>query len=315
MEISKTELNRLSEIARNGLDLFEKRYGKKLDKRLFNLYNNTIKNIAIDIQNITNRYIGRDLKVSELIKIRQSIGLYENIFNNLDNLGVLTKQEIERFMIAGFEDGLLTDNYIFNSQLKYILPIPNINQETLRYAINNVMFDRAVKDLPASLKIDIQNVIGNNIIRGRNYRDITNSIKPLINNNRKRAEAIARTESGRCYSIGQTENDKAMTENGLTYKKIWKTLRDPKVRIDHLKMEGKEADKQGLFHLPDGSVGEAPRLTGVAKQDIRCRCGYIAEITGLTDPILNAKYLEAENKYKNLDVFIKENRSINRYYE
>jgi hypothetical protein len=297
-----------------GLDYFDLRYEDKLSKNLLKLYNNTLKEMAIDIENITNRYYKRNYKMSELIKIRQTVGLYNNIFSKIENLGLLTKNEIDKYVLSALEDGILTDNYMVNSQLKFILPIPNINQTAVNYALNNTAFERAVKDIPQSLKVDIENIIGNNILRGKNYREISKQIVPILYGNKTKAERIARTESGRCYSIGQLENNNVMSQNGLTYKKIWITLRDKKVRKDHLKMERKEADRNGIFHLPDGSICEAPRLTGIARQDINCRCGYISEITGLTDPALQQKYLEADSKMKiELEEYIRNNKAVFKY--
>jgi hypothetical protein len=69
---------------------------------------------------------------------------------------------------------------------------------------------------------------------------------------------------------------------GIEAEKIWKYnsgTRDNKP--DHIAMDGKAADENGIFTLPDGTKTEAPGLTGKPKHDNGCSCSCVFQIKGL----------------------------------
>jgi hypothetical protein len=69
---------------------------------------------------------------------------------------------------------------------------------------------------------------------------------------------------------------------GLDYEKIWiynSITRD--LKPDHKAMNGKEADENGIFTLPDGTKTEAPGLTGKTIHDSGCACSVVWKVKGL----------------------------------
>ena len=92
---------------------------------------------------------------------------------------------------------------------------------------------------------------------------------------------IARTESARILedSKYQAFNDLANNESVQVFK-IWHTMGDEAVRDMHDAMEGVKVAYDEDFILPSGARCQYPKGTGVAAEDINCRCfvEYVTEV-------------------------------------
>jgi hypothetical protein len=76
-----------------------------------------------------------------------------------------------------------------------------------------------------------------------------------------------------------------LDEVGAEYGKLWVhkiegASKSYTPREDHVDMDGVEADKDGIFHLPSGATGPEPRMTGNAADDVNCGCYAVAIING-----------------------------------
>ena len=87
-----------------------------------------------------------------------------------------------------------------------------------------------------------------------------------------RSVMIARTETISAYSEASTQ---AYIQSGVVSKVVWIATRDGRVRDDHLGLDGVETDLangQTNWTFADGVTTRGPGLSGVAHQDINCRC-------------------------------------------
>ena len=125
--------------------------------------------------------------------------------------------------------------------------------------------------------IRLQSDLGQGLTLGESYTDIANRIMNTIDVKVSDAERIARTEGHRINSVADIEAINQAESLGLKIKRIWLTAEDGRVRDSHSDMEGQVANEDGLFNL-DGRLVEGPGLTGVAGEDINCRCVIITEI-------------------------------------
>ena len=84
------------------------------------------------------------------------------------------------------------------------------------------------------------------------------------------------------YSQATLDSESLLDEVGATYGKMWiKTpIGSGGDRQDHFAMSGEMADDNGIFHLPSGASGPAPRLTGEPSEDINCACSHSIIING-----------------------------------
>ena len=105
------------------------------------------------------------------------------------------------------------------------------------------------------------------------------------------------------------------TNTGLRMVKIWRTMKDERVRpnrryktkkgwrtsvgsgANHQKMEGQTVLAPDMFELTDGHKTVAPGQSGIAAQDINCRCFVQYKLVD------NAEFvkLSAKNKFTNGD--------------
>ena len=93
-----------------------------------------------------------------------------------------------------------------------------------------------------------------------------------------KATRMARTEVIGASNKGAIE---AYKQSGVVEKKAWLSAKIGDLREDHLHMESKTA--KGIpvdrdFILPSGATCEAPGQTGIADEDINCRCTVIPVI-------------------------------------
>lgn len=87
-----------------------------------------------------------------------------------------------------------------------------------------------------------------------------------------RSTMIARTETISSYSEASTQT---YIQSGVVSKVEWIATRDNRVRDDHLGLDGVETDianGQTQWTFADGVTTRGPGLSGVAHQDINCRC-------------------------------------------
>lgn len=174
--------------------------------------------------------------------------------------------------------------------LDYVLP------EQVRAGVNNDLIEKIV--LKETLEKNRQQVIYNlkreiniGLTNGDRVNTMASRISKTLDNDYKKAVTVARTETHRVREEGfcgsaKTFDDQLKNLNaGVRMVKIWRTMKDERVRpnrgrgkkpakrgANHVIMEGQTVLEDELFTLSDGSKTAAPGLSGVAAQDINCRC-------------------------------------------
>ena len=115
------------------------------------------------------------------------------------------------------------------------------------------------------------------LIRGASAQDLAQEIRGIYSNDLNSAMRTARTEILRTSSQGHIDALERAERKGVTFIEKWRNAQDPRVRDSHESMEGQEK-KKGVFTLNSGknagSKAQAPRLFGIASEDINCRCFF-----------------------------------------
>ena len=120
--------------------------------------------------------------------------------------------------------------------------------------------------------------------QGLSYSAMAEEITKITDRQYWRSLRVARTEASRIQSQAHLDADDLVNELGIENRKRWIATIDDRTRDNHADMDGEYADKNGIFHLPGGASGPAPGLTGVASEDINCRCNYILEFPDIEPP-------------------------------
>lgn len=156
--------------------------------------------------------------------------------------------------------------------------LKGISAETANAAVKNPIMDIALEKNHKDVLWDIKREIAVGLTMGDRYETMARRISEKLDRNYKTSILIARTEAGRVREAGHLAsakniNDKLVQgESGVQMTKTWKTMRDGAVRDHHRSMNGKVAQMDEAFELPDGILTQAPKQSGAAKHDCNCRC-------------------------------------------
>ncbi|MBW1853089.1 MAG: hypothetical protein JRJ00_00140 [Deltaproteobacteria bacterium] len=112
------------------------------------------------------------------------------------------------------------------------------------------------------------------------------------------AAKIARTEGLRNITSGFMAEIQQASAQGLDVQKMWLATLDDRTRHSHANTDGQIRNKDQNFNV-NGSEGQAPRLTGVAKEDINCRCDAIILVDGVEPTQRTAKNADGKSEIIN----------------
>lgn len=125
----------------------------------------------------------------------------------------------------------------------------------------------------------IQSEVKDGLQKGISYSEMAGNLREAMQGDVIRPTTIMRTEGGRVMAKAQKNSLDHAEAQGVAMEKTWNTSKDERVRgnnpgdvANHVEMEGQTVPYDEPFILPDGVKADAPRLTGVARHDINCRC-------------------------------------------
>jgi len=132
----------------------------------------------------------------------------------------------------------------------------------------------------------IRQAVRQGVIQGESVPKVTKRIQEALGMSYNSAEKIARTEILRSTSIGNQVAYNQARDSGVQIEETWDATLDDRTRSDHAAADGTPKDNiTGLYSL-FGTEFSAPRMSGIAKQDINCRCISIGEIGGLSPELI-----------------------------
>lgn len=194
-----------------------------------------------------------------------------------------------------------------------------ITPEQIRAAVENPVSGLTLSDTLEKHRKDIiygiKQVVGVGLMNGDRYTTMARRIAEHVDGDYKKAIRIARTETHRVREAGNiaaaesVDEELKKTSTGLRMVKVWMTMKDERVRpqkrrkgrkgwktsmgkgANHMKLHGQTVLTDELFDLGGGVTAKAPGQSGVAGQDINCRCYASYEM--MTD----AEYFAATGKH------------------
>lgn len=173
---------------------------------------------------------------------------------------------------------------------------PDVMKKAVENPVSKLTLDDRLEKHRKEIVYDIKQNISVGLMNGDRYSTVANRIKQSVNGDYKKAIRITRTETHRVRQAGEwdasMEADKQLQGNGSTMRitKTWRTMKDERVRpakryktkkgwkdgkpgkYDHKSMEGVTLPVDEEFKLPSGATAQYPGGSGVAGEDINCRC-------------------------------------------
>lgn len=146
---------------------------------------------------------------------------------------------------------------------------------------------------------DVHTIIRKGIEDGDTFTTMAKNLKVRYGEDIGNTVRIARTEGARVQAYTA---DKVMSEVNKEQKllKTWRTMEDKSVRHTHTLMEGVTVKFDEEFILPSGARCMYPKGTGVAAEDINCRCYIEYKKVDNSDDLGYNDYSEAEFKTEKL---------------
>ncbi|MDO4330647.1 MAG: phage minor head protein [Lachnospiraceae bacterium] len=173
---------------------------------------------------------------------------------------------------------------------------PDVMRKAVENPISKLTLDDRLEKHRKEIVYDIKQNISVGLMNGDRYSTMANRIKQSVNGDYKKAIRITRTETHRVRQAGEwdsaVETDKQLQagSSGMRMTKTWRTMKDERVRpakryktkkgwkngkpgkYDHKSMDGVMLLVDEEFKLPSGATTQYPGGSGVAGEDINCRC-------------------------------------------
>ena len=269
----------------NQIDKNTGRLTKRAERQVLAAYSQSLRAIRSEMSDIYSKYaIGEQLTFSEMAKYDRNEKMFKSIQNEINRMtrgnAATTRQMAgniyeQSYYRAGFalEKGT-------QAKLSYtMLPAEQI-KASVQNPISGLRLNDRISRNRQQLIIRVREQITQGMVQGEGYVTMTSRIKDVYDRDATSAMRILRTEGHRNQQMGTVDSIEHAENLGVKTLRVWDAAIDGRTREDHAQMDGEKVKKGELFTLPDGSTAEAPGLSGVAEQDINCRCSVRVEVDG-----------------------------------
>lgn len=282
-----------------------------------NAYKKALLEIDDRIRKIYEKY-GDNVPDWQMYQRNRLTKLRSDIMGHLNDAYKTSRKAVKSAIKSGYEEqySLVADAY--NSVLgkfgqsvafgavdaKVIFAaVVNPNDKITGYIFKNLdangkwKWEGSLKDVNARAFKKIDEAIIKGLSQGDGFIETSRAVKKAIFGTKKlqfnvtkSVQRIIRTESMKARSLGDVlayeKLSKRLEKTDINIRRVWVSSDDKKTRDSHLQLHNipENSDKQWLVN---GTPADGPRLTGVAGEDINCRCFTVTEVEGL-----NSTYTE-----------------------
>lgn len=179
--------------------------------------------------------------------------------------------------------------------LSYVQPM-QIKSGIDNTLINKIMLNDVLEKNRKGVIYELKQAVNIGLTNGETVDMMSKRISKVLDGDYKKSVRVARTEVHRVREAGLNEGardfDAQLKDAGVDMRmaKIWRTMKDNRVRpnvvrkskkgtitkmghgANHIQMEGQTVLADEQFELSDGNMTDAPGQSGIASQDINCRC-------------------------------------------
>lgn len=271
---------------------------KKAEKEIRKIYKELLKELNGFLGNIYATYSEDDmLNYADLAKAGMDARFLEEVEQRINGISPKVSKEIQEVTeqtYAACYDGMRNAvvKAAGNRELlqQAFATVQACTPEVIRAAVNNPVSGLTLKDTlekhRKEIIYDIKKNIGVGLTNGDRFSTMAKRIAESLDGDYTKAVRIVRTEAHRVRETGFNDAATAIDEtlkkgtSGYVMAKTWHTMQDERVRplkqkrkkYNHVKMDGITIPQDELFKLPSGATCKAPSQTGVAGEDINCRC-------------------------------------------
>ena len=271
VDIDKLIVTFESELKRNYLEVL-----KDIKKELAKIYENFGDNVTFQEMAKYNRLKILEQQIGDILKLKLK-----------DNIPV-----IERCKSEVFTETFNRYKYNFMKTTYLKVNFSMFDKKTIEANLVNkfdlIKWQDRYEDVIEYATKQVKDSITQSFIKGEGYGKTAKGINKVLEMDYNRALRIVRTEGQRARNTAKVMSNTEIVDiaksEGLTAYKVWLSTLDERTRSSHRSMDKKKANKDGLFVLPSGVTAEAPSLSGIAEEDIHCRCTIITEFADFEAP-------------------------------
>jgi SPP1 gp7 family putative phage head morphogenesis protein len=254
-------------------------------KELIDAYKKAAADVNKEIAELYAKYQEKGvLSYAEINKYDRLAKLEKSITAIIKDLKGKVQRITGKTMKTGYEESYYYSMYLTEMQTKTGIGFSAVNEKQVAAAVmlpqSGLTYIQTITKNFADSLVKIKATITRGIIRGDSYSTMAREVRDLFGGNLKNAERVIRTETHRTASQGSVDAYDEAEELGVKSRRMWVATLDKRTREMHAEMDGKYADKDGYFTLPDGVRTRAPGLSGYPQHDINDRCRVIAVVTG-----------------------------------
>lgn len=167
-----------------------------------------------------------------------------------------------------------TEKYNIEAVSRNIDPTKVINKEVAGH-----IWTERIDKYGSDFIYDVHGIIHHGMTNGETFTSMAKKLRDRFGKDIGNTVRIARTEGARVLEDSKYESMKGIAENeSVQVFKVWHTMGDEAVRESHEAMEGVRVRFDEPFILPSGASAMYPKASGVASEDINCRC-YVEYVT------------------------------------
>lgn len=255
------------------------------EKDLAKAYAAALRDVKQMIADMFEKY-GDQVTFKDMVAYQRLTNLELEIAKQIKTLTGKGKRTVEKAFREIVSETFSATGGAINKSLEVTVGFGVLNEDVIKTAIINPMqritWPEALQENSAKYLSQIKTELSQGLIKGEGYAKIAKRLEKTTEMSANKTIRIVRTEGHRAQSIGRNlaldKVEGAADRLGLKMKRIWVATSDDRTRDSHKAMDGKEADDDGLFTLRSGVRTEGPGMSGIAEEDINCRCTIRVEV-------------------------------------
>jgi uncharacterized protein with gpF-like domain len=229
---------------------------------------------------------GDQVTYKDMVAYQRLTNLELSIAKQIKTLTAKGKRTVEKAFRDIASESFTATGTAIQKSLEVTVGFGVMNEEVIKTAILNPMqritWSDALQENSAKYLSQIKTELSQGLIKGEGYAKIAKRLEKSTEMSANKTIRIVRTEGHRAQSVGRKlavdKVEGASDRLGIKIKRVWVATSDDRTRDSHKAMDGKEADDDGLFTLPSGVRTDGPGMSGVAEEDINCRCTVRVEV-------------------------------------
>lgn len=266
---------------------------KEMEPKLIRAYKQSLENIKREIAWIFEKY-GEKVTYGQMQAYNRLLGIEKEIAQELKNLTGETIKLTTKKIKETFTEGYYRTAFALEVGTGFKLGFGTLNKSMVEAVVLNPL-DRLKWTERMGITMDtytnlINQELATGLNQGTGYVNIARAITDKFGGKGltepglyPRTLRIVQTEGHRVQNASRIaafdKSERAAELLGVQTERVWlhpEGVKNP--RQDHIKMDGKAANKEGKFILPDGTVTDGPGLTGKPEHDINCHCTSFLKI-------------------------------------